>query len=209
MSMAGRLALVAASAIAVVGGGVATFALTASVWWWLPAVLLAGLFLGLNTVTERSPGAVDNATGVITVLTVLDLLDRNTSVGVILLDAEELGLAGARALVHDRSNLIGGTAVINFDGIDDRGGTIAFEHRAGPLTRKLAARLGVKPRRRLPVVVDGLVLAGVSRECLTIMKGDWGTARLVHTRRDAPARLTLEGVQGVAQAVASVLTPPS
>jgi len=44
------------------------------------------------------------------------------------------------------------------------------------------------------------------RECVTIMKGDWGTARVVHTPRDTTDRLTLEGVRNVAAGVARVLS---
>jgi hypothetical protein len=170
-------------------------------------LVLPALFLALNVATDRSAGAVDNATGVLTVFAALDLLSPEAPVGAILLDAEELGLVGARALVRERANLIAETAVINFDGIDDRGGVIAFAHRLGPLTRGVAAALGATPRGRLPVVVDGLVLATATRECLTIMRGNWATARIVHTPRDAANRLTLTGVEEVARAVATVLAP--
>jgi hypothetical protein len=57
----------------------------------------------------------------------------------------------------------------------------------------------------LPIVVDGLALAAAA-ECVTILKGDWTTMRVVHTPRDTPDRLTLAGVQEVARAVADVLT---
>ena len=207
LSMAGRLLWVAAALLVLPVAGVATVAGSASAWWWLAAFILPAGFLLLNVATDWSPGAVDNATGILTVLATLDQLPPDAPVGAVLLDAEELGLVGARALVRERANLLQDTAVINFDGIDDRGGPIAFEHRGGPLTRAIAARLGTKPRRRLPVVVDGLALAAACRECLTIMKGDWGTTRVIHTLRDAPDRLTLKGVQWVAQAMASVLTP--
>jgi len=61
------------------------------------------------------------------------------------------------------------------------------------------------------VVVDGLALADAGAECVTIMKGNWGTTRVVHTTRDTPDRLTLDGVRAVAEATAAVLAnrPPS
>jgi len=206
LSMAGRLQLVALALAIVPAVLLATLA-GASPWWWLATLLLPAAFLALNVATDGSPGAVDNASGVLAVLAALDLLPADAPVGAILLDAEELGLVGARALVRERANLLDDTSVINFDGIDDRGGVVAFAHRSGPVTQRVADRLGARPRRRLPVVVDGLVLGQASRECLTIMKGDWGTARVVHTPRDTADRLTLTGVDQVARAVVTALNP--
>ena len=208
LSMAWRLLLVAAALTMIPAVLLVTW-VGASPWWWLALLVLPVLFLALNVATDRSPGAVDNATGVLTVLAALDLLPPEAPVGAILLDAEELGLVGARALVRERANLLTDTAIINFDGIDDRGGVIAFAHRLGPLTRGVSAALGATPRGRLPVVVDGLVLATATRECLTIMKGNWATARVVHTSLDTADRLTLSGVAEVARAVAAALTPHS
>lgn len=208
LSMAGRLLLVAA-ACAVVPAVLGATLAGASPWWWLAIGVLPAAFLLLNVVTERSPGAVDNASGVLTVLAALDRLRPDAPVGAIFLDAEELGLVGARALVRERANLLADTAVINFDGIDDRGGVIGFVHRPGAVTQAVTERLAARPRRRLPVVVDGLALAPACRECLTIMKGNWGTARVVHTSRDTANRLTLTGVQHVAETVAAVLAPHS
>lgn len=172
---------------------------------WIPAVLAAALFLGLNRVTNHSPGALDNMSGVLTVLAILDALPPSAAVGVLLLDAEELGLVGARALARDRANLLEGTAVINFDGIDDCGGITALMHRAGPTVTRLASALGAGVWRRLPVVVDGMALAPAARECVTIMKGNWGTMRVVHTARDTADRLTLGGVEAVAGAITAFL----
>jgi len=206
-SMAGRLAWIGAALLAVPVVAVATLAGWVSAWWWAVTLAFPAGFLALNVATDRSPGAVDNASGVLTVLAILDRLPADTAVGAIFLDAEELGLAGARALARERSNLLADTAVINFDGIDDRGRPIAFVHRPGPITRTLAFRLGATPRRRLPVVVDGLALAPACRECLTIMKGDWRTMRVVHRPQDAAGRLQLTGAEEVVVAVAASLWP--
>jgi hypothetical protein len=97
--------------------------------------------------------------------------------------------------------------VVNLDGIDDRGSTIALVHRGGPVVDRVAGALGARRARWLPVVVDGAVLGRVAREAVTIMRGDWGTARIVHTPGDAPERLTLVGARAVAQALARSLTP--
>ena len=180
------------------------------VWALLPslAVLAVGLaILAANRVTDRSSGALDNATGLVAILAILDALPTGANVGVLFLDAEEYGLVGARALVADRASLLEGAAVINFDSLDDRGGSIALLHRPGPVGRAVAAELGAFKARWLPVIVDGIALArGPLHECVTIMKGDWGTARVVHTPRDTTDRLTLEGVRKVAAGVARVLS---
>ncbi len=163
------------------------------------------LLLAANRVTNRSAGAVDNAAGVVAVLATLDALPPDAGVGVLFPDAEEYGMLGARALARERANLLRDTCIVNFDGIDDRGFTIALAHRSGPTVERVVAALGARRARWLPVLVDGLLLAGAAREAVTIMRGDWGTARVVHTPRDSVQRLTLDGVRTVAQGVARAL----
>lgn len=163
--------------------------------------------LALNRVTDGSAGAVDNAAGVVTAFATVDALPPDMPVGLILPDAEEYGLLGARALVRERAHLLADTTIVNFDGIDDRGMTIALLHRAGATVDRVARTLEAKRARWLPVLVDGLALAATARECVTIMRGNWSTARVVHTPRDTAARLTLDGARGVAGAVAAALLP--
>jgi len=208
LSMAARLSWVAATAVSLAAAAAATVVGQGGVWWWIPPLLLAGGFCVLNVVTDRTPGAVDNASGVLAVLATLDALAPDTSVGAIFLDAEELGLVGATALARERANLLKDTAVINFDGLDDRGSVVAFVHRPGSVVGAVAARLGARPRGRLPVLVDGIPLARVARECMTIMKGGWGTMRVVHTLQDTPERMTLAGLREVSRAVATALVHP-
>jgi hypothetical protein len=201
ISMALRLA--GATALVVGGAGLAVAAPL------LPALgLLAagGLVLSQNRATDRSPGAVDNATGVLAVLATVDRLARDAPVGVMLLDAEEFGLVGARAVARERPELFREAAVVNFDGLDDVGAPVAFLHRRGPVGMAASQALNAIAARWLPVVVDGIVLAGPARECVTIMKGGWHTTRVVHTPLDTAERLTLTGVMEVAEAVARVVS---
>jgi hypothetical protein len=205
LSMASRLSWVGATVVSLAAASVATVAGPDGVWWWIPPLVLTGGFFVLNAVTDRSPGAVDNASGLLAVLATLDALAPDSRVGAIFLDAEELGLVGASALVRERANLLGDTAVINFDGLDDRGAVVAFVHKSGSVVGAVAARLGARRRGRLPVLVDGIPLARVARECMTIMKGGWATMRVVHTPRDTPERMTLAGLREVSHAVAASL----
>lgn len=207
ISMATRIV---GAATAVLGAAATLLALAAS-WTLIPGLVFLALgvaILSRTRVTDRSPGTVDNASGLVAVFAVLDALPRHADIGVLFLDAEEVGLLGARALVADRAALLEGAAVVNFDGLDDRGRPIAFMHRRGPVTDAVAAELGALRARWLPVLVDGIALRGAARECVTIMKGDWGTARVVHTPRDTAQRLALDGVRQVAAGVARALTSP-
>jgi hypothetical protein len=192
-------------------GAVAVLVLAA---WNPPAVwaialalpgFLGGVVLLQNRATNRSPGAVDNASALVTVLATLDRLPPAAPIGVLFLDAEEYGLLGATALVRERSNLILGSVVLNLDGIDDLGPTRCLVHRAGPETAAVATVLGARTTGLLPVVVDGRVLGRLARECATIMRGNWRTAAVVHTVRDRADRLTLVGCETVAAGLATAL----
>jgi len=210
LSMRGRLVAVALCLVGLVGVLAIAALRATSGWqsaWGVLAVpgAIGALLLARCRTRDDSPGAVDNATGLLTVLAVLDALPPDAPVGVLLLDAEEFGLEGARALVRDRANLLHGAAVVNVDGVDDDGGTVVLDHRAGPVGGAVAESLGVRRSRFLPVLVDGIVLAKGAAECITIMRGNWGTTGVVHTPRDTAERLTLAGVREVAGAVATAL----
>ena len=174
----------------------------------VPAIALLGVGLVIvsqNRVTDNSPGAVDNATALIAIFMTIDQLSPDTGVGVIFPDAEEFGLVGARALAADRPGLFGAAAVINLDGLDDVGGATALRHRPGTVGDAVASALQARRWRWLPVVVDGIALARVSRECITILKGNWRTMRIVHRPEDDAARVRLDGAATVAAGLARVL----
>jgi len=170
------------------------------------ALLLVGLSIVLlNRVNNNSPGAVDNATALVAVFMTLDQLSPTTRVGVILPDAEEFGLVGARSLATDHTDLFADSALINLDGLDDTGSVTAFLHRPGPVGLAVAAALNAWRWRWLPVVVDGIALAHVARECVTILKGNWRTMRIVHRPEDTASRVRLDGAAIVAAGLARVL----
>jgi hypothetical protein len=167
--------------------------------------LLGGLVLLQNRATNASPGAVDNASALVAVLATLDRLPAGAPIGVLWLDAEEYGLLGARALVRERPNLIRGATVLNLDGIDDSPPTRCVVHRAGPHTAQVVEALAARSGRVFPVFVDGLALAPLASECVTIMRGNWRTAAVVHTRADRAERMSLEGCAAIADGLARAL----
>lgn len=178
---------------------------------WLAPLVGALLFvtgagiISLNRVNDDSPGALDNATALVAILMTLDQLPREMSLGVVFPDAEEFGLVGARALAADRADLFADSALINLDGLDDVGRTTVFSHRPGRIGAAVAQVLNARVWRWLPVIVDGIALARVSRECVTILKGNWRTMWIVHRPEDDTARVRLDGAATVAAGLARVL----
>jgi uncharacterized membrane protein YphA (DoxX/SURF4 family) len=177
----------------------------------VPAVALlviAFAIVSQNRVNDNSAGALDNATALVAIFMALDQLPRDAAVGVIFPDAEEFGLVGARALANERPALFADASVINLDGLDDMGRPTVFVHRAGPVGDAVTEALKARRWRWLPVIVDGLALAQVARECVTILKGNWRTMMIVHRRADTVARVRLDGAALVAAGLARVLRAP-
>jgi hypothetical protein len=198
-------------ALRLLGFGVLLIGLAAVLFAAVPALVLVALGASialLNRVNDNSPGAVDNAAALVTVFMTLDQLPRDLPIGVVFPDAEELGLVGARALVSDHAVWFTDAAVINLDGLDDTGRATAFVHRPGTISAAIVAALRARAWRWLPVVVDGIALARVSKDCVTIMKGNWRTMRVVHRAEDAVDRVRLDGAALVAAGLARVLRAP-
>jgi hypothetical protein len=174
----------------------------------LPAaalIAISSIVVLQNRVNNNSPGAVDNATALVAIFMTIDQLSVDAPVGVIFPDAEEFGLVGARALAAERAALLAESGVINLDGLDDVGWTVALLHRPGSIGAAVADALRARRARWLPVIVDGIALAAVAGECITILKGNWRTMRTVHRPSDTAARIRLDGAASVAAALARVL----
>ncbi len=162
------------------------------------AGVLAGLPVAASVVQARSVGAVDNATGMATVLLAAAAVPRDLPLGVLITSAEELGLAGARAFVRER----GPGRAINVDGVDDRGTLRLTYTRRAPrrLLRALGQSAGelqeeVRPGRLFPgVLVDGVALADAGWEVVTVSRGDARTVARVHTPQDDLSRVHGVGV---------------
>lgn len=163
---------------------------------------LAGLPIAASVVGARSAGAVDDASGVATVLAAAALLPRDARCGVLLTSAEELGMAGARAWAAQwtAARRTPGVA-LNVDGVDDAGRVQLMrsgaEGRAARALREGARDAGVPAhsRRLVPgILVDAVALADAGWDAATLSRGNLATLALVHTPADARARLTGAGI---------------
>lgn len=178
-------------------------------WIWVPITVLgvlASMPVMASVVGARSPGALDDASGVATVLRAAERLPHDASVGVLLTSAEELGLAGARAWAREATP----SRAINVDGVDDAGALKLIY--SGQLPDALVAVLGRggdawPPPRRLPpgLLMDGVALADAGWEVLNISKGSWRTVSRIHTLRDDLDRLKGTGAEEVAGMLARAL----
>lgn len=183
--------------------------------WW-PAITILGVLAAVpvaaSVVGSRSPGALDNASGVTAVLLAAEESRGGNSIGVLLTSGEELGLAGARAWARGRSP----STAINVDGVDDVGVVRVIHPRRRPagLLRSIsiaACELGVKIScGPLPpgLLVDSVALADRRWKVVTLSKGEWRTVARIHTPGDDLARLSGEGVAEVAALVRRAITEP-
>jgi hypothetical protein len=184
-----------------------------TVLWNVIAVVAAvgALPVIATTVGARSPGALDNATGVATVLAAAEL--SSGPLGVCLTSAEELGLAGARAWVRDRGSAPPGVVAVNCDGVDDDGTFTCMHSGARPaaLIDAIAAaaarsRVSLRAHRLLPgVLTDGVALADAGWPVVTLSKGSARTLARIHTPRDRAESMSGEGMAEVSGVMVALL----
>lgn len=196
------MALIVVAAVATFGGPPWSGA-------WMPlgaAGALAALPVMASVVGASSPGAVDDASGVATVLLAAERLSPDVPIGVALTSAEELGMAGARALGRTRAPAI----ALNVDGVDDRGMPLCMRHVGGPRAiagvRRAAAALGIRVRVRptIPgVLTDGVALADAGWSAVTLSRGTLATLARVHRRADNVDALRGDGVEEMARLLAA------
>ena len=191
---------------------------------WIAATIagaLAALPVVATTVGDGSPGALDNASGVVSVVLAAESMPSNAAVGVLLTSAEELGLAGARAWVRSAQRadtlawrMVGPPPVaINCDGVDDLGRLTVMRGRRG---KALAAALeraaraeGVHPRIRglIPgVLVDAVAFVEGGWEAVTVSRGTMATLLRIHRPSDTAERLSGEGMAEAARVMARAAT---
>lgn len=208
------LGIIASATLWLIALGVATAQLIGAPlelsWVWISVGgLLAGLPVAASFVGTRSPGALDNASGVATVLEAARMVERSAPLGILLTSAEELGLAGARAWAATHPAAL----AINCDGIDDAGAlTCMYARRRGSRTgaalESAAIRLGVslRVRRLIPgILTDAVALADAGWDCTTISRGNWRTLARIHSTGDRADRLGGSGVVEAAVVVAATV----
>jgi acetylornithine deacetylase/succinyl-diaminopimelate desuccinylase-like protein len=183
-------------------------------WMWAglgAAAIVAAAPVIATTVGARSPGALDNATGVATVLAAAEDA-QGTHFGVCLTSGEELGLAGARAWVRRPAR---GTppVAINCDSIDDHGATTCMYSGRRPdalvmtvLAAGSRAGSAIRAHRLLPgVLTDGVALADANWQVVTLSKGGIRTLARIHTPRDRSDALTGSGMDEVARVLVELI----
>jgi hypothetical protein len=178
-------------------------------WWpWISvAALAAGAPVAASVVGSRSPGALDNASGVATVLVAAAKVRAGSGVGILLTSAEELGLAGARAWVRSRPAGI----ALNCDGVDDRGRLVCMPSGgrsssvvAAMKAGALAAGAEIQVRALVPgLLVDASAFADAGWEAATLSRGDWSTLLRVHRPGDDLHHLTGAGVDEASTVLAA------
>jgi hypothetical protein len=161
--------------------------------WFAPfafVAMLSAVPLMFTFVGDRGAGALDNASGVITVLEAVAQLDPAIPIGVLLTSAEELGLAGARAWVGERGKAV----AVNVDSIDDRGGWLCMiSGDAGPLREAVeqgakASGIRVALRGVIPgILVDAVAFRDAGWPAVTISRGGLYSLGRIHTSRDTLA----------------------
>ena len=142
----------------------------------------------LSVVGRRNAGALDNASGVAAVLDAAAALLRPLPIGVLITDAEELALAGARAWARSRP---AGVA-LNCDSVDDDGPLTAMFTRRPPsrllsalAEASAASKETLRVRRLVPgILTDSVALADAGWETLTLSRGTLRTLLRIHTSRD-------------------------
>lgn len=179
---------------------------------WVAAVLVTlvgSIPVVLSVVGARSRGALDNASGVVTVLTAARQLKDfgGGGVGVLLTDAEELGLAGAQAWASRRAPAI----VLNCDGVDDTG-TLTIMQPRGQGSMVVQAlwtasqQEGIPARVRgtpLGLLTDSIAFAQHGFQSVTFSRGTWASLARVHSARDDLSLVRGRGIPEVANVMAA------
>jgi hypothetical protein len=173
--------------------------------WWIGAGLatVGAIPVVASLVGNDSNGALDNASGVATVLEAVQMHD--SPAGVLLPSAEELGLAGARAWARQRSGERG--IAINCDGVDDTGAlTIMYSGKPSIEIIDAIRAATDEPAhvRRMPlgVLLDSVALTDGGWRSVTVSRGSLASLRRVHTREDSLERLSGDGISRTASVLA-------
>ena len=176
--------------------------------WALVIIWIGALPLILSVVGSRNHGTLDNASGVAAVLDAAARIDRSHPLGVLITDAEELALAGARVWASEGRTQPG--VAINCDTVDDDGPLVLMYSgsRPGGVVSALttAASSAGEEIRAFPLIpgilTDSIALAAYGWETLTLSRGTLRTLQRIHTSRDTLATMSGKGIDGAAAVLA-------
>jgi hypothetical protein len=186
-------------------GATLVIADAATILSWLAVV--AALPIIFCFIANNSNGALDNATGVASIILAAGHIDRSKNVGVVITSGEELGLAGAR---HFAATELGGKAAINCDTIDDNG--FFYCMASGKRSQRLddaidrASKGSLRLRPMIPgIIADNVAFSANGWESFTLSHGNIGTLGYVHTSRDMPDRLKGTGIAQASSLIAAIV----
>ncbi len=190
--VAGFLLLVAAIAVAASASALQLAGMPLRTPWIVAALLaVAGALPVMSSVVgSRSPGAVDNASGVCAVLGAACLVNDAVPLGVLITSAEELGLAGARAWVKGRERAL----ALNCDGVDDMGELTVMTSGTPPAElletlRRIAPGALRTMRMPLGLLTDSVAFTDAGWSAVTLSRGSLKTLARIHTPNDSLAAL--------------------
>ena len=197
-------AMRAASTVLLVFGIFPSLGLISSV-----LAMIGGLGLVMTHVESKSDGAADNASGVAAVLDAIALLPRDTEVGVLVTDAEELALAGATEWAHGREPGI----AINCDTVDDVGRLVVFQYgyRSNVVDDAVAEVIReIDPTTRVMrppvgVLTDSNAFNRAGWATMTLARGTLRTLNRIHTKRDSLDSMRGTGIPDAARLLARLV----
>lgn len=195
-----------------------TIALVLSAWrsgsaihwnWFVMAGAIAAVPSLLCFVGNKSPGALDNATGVAAVLVAARLVPPERSLGILITSGEELDLAGARAWAETPGP---GAVMLNCDTIDEKGDWRCI-YAKGPnvpaaAAERAAKKLGLALRmgRVIPgIITDSLAFETAGLPSVTVSRGSLRTLARLHTAGDKPDSLSGAGAATAARLLAKMV----
>jgi hypothetical protein len=188
--------------VALLGGPLARSAVLLAI---LAGVAIgAGAALLLSGAGNRSPGALDDGSGLATLLGLAASEADSRDIAFLVTDGEEIGLAGSRGIAATLPPVEG---IINIDGIDDDGPFHVLE-RFGPRRRGRASHLAMPilsaaaaldmnaTRRDVPIglLLDHMSFVNAGIPALTLMRGTLRSMARVHRPSDDLDRLSGRGV---------------
>jgi hypothetical protein len=173
------------------------------------ALALALLPLVLCFTADHSRGAVDNASGVISVILAAQALRLRPNLGVIITSGEELGLVGARAFIEAHGDR---TIALNCDTIDDLGGFRCMVRGARGTAAAAVGRAGSRLVLDVPIkpmipgiLADSIALSHAGWDSVTLSRGNLATLARVHTTSDTRERLNGTGIAKAARLLAATV----